>query len=160
MPVVPSLVGDQVGLFDHDRFRGYALPFASLLRPADSLSTLHPRGYPRWVQDSVLTRGLRVSQVAFPFHWIPPCLLGATPGRAARGGTAPRRRFPPGGHEGTDRRLERPQDPREQMRDDRGTKTYQPVKHVWLSHAARTSRFRSDIDAGRTHDQRRAAATP
>jgi len=82
------------------------------------------------------------------------------PGRAARGGPAPRRRFPPGGHEGTDRRLERPQDPREQTRDERGTNTYPPVKPVWLSHAARTSRFRSDTDAGRTHDQRRAAATP
>lgn len=79
MLVWPSLLGDKVGLFDHDRFRGYDLPFASLLRPADSLSTLHPRGYPRWVQDSVLTGGLDLSEVAFSFLWIPPCLLGATP---------------------------------------------------------------------------------
>ena len=83
MPVLPSLLGDKVGLFDHDRFRGYDLPFASLLRPADSLSTLHPRGYPRWVQDSVLTGGLDLSEVAFSFHWIPPCLLGATPSEPA-----------------------------------------------------------------------------
>ena len=40
MLVLPSLVGDKVGLFDHDRLRGDALPFASVLRPADSLSTL------------------------------------------------------------------------------------------------------------------------
>ena len=82
MLVLPSLVGDKVGLFDHDRFRGYDLPFASLLRPADSLSTLHPGGCPRCVQDSVLTGGLGVSKVAFSCHWIPPCLLGATPHRS------------------------------------------------------------------------------
>ena len=52
----------------HDRFRGYDLPFANLLRPADSLSTLHPRGYPRWGQDSVLTGWLGVSKVAFACH--------------------------------------------------------------------------------------------
>jgi hypothetical protein len=79
MPVLSARLGDTVGLFDHARFRGDDLPFARVLRPADSLSTLHPRGYPRWGQDSVLTRGLRVRKGAFPFHWIPPCLLGATP---------------------------------------------------------------------------------
>ena len=46
MLVLPSLVGDKVGLFDHDRLRGDALPFASVLRPADSLSTLPPGGCP------------------------------------------------------------------------------------------------------------------
>ena len=94
MLVRPSLVGDKVGLFDHDRFRGDDLPFASVLRPADFLSTLHPRSYPRWVQDSVLTSGLGVSKVAFACHWSPPCLLGATrtdPGvRFSRTGLLPR----------------------------------------------------------------------
>ena len=47
MLVLPSLVGDKVGLCDHDRLRGDDLPFASVLRPADSLSTLHPGGCPR-----------------------------------------------------------------------------------------------------------------
>jgi hypothetical protein len=84
MPVLPSLLGDKVGLFDHDRFRGDDLPFASLLRPADSLSTLHPGGCPRCVQDSVLPGGLGVRKVAFACHWIPPCLLGATPPRSRR----------------------------------------------------------------------------
>jgi len=68
MLVMPSLLGDKVGLFNCDRFRGYALPFASVLRPADSLSTLHLRGYPHAVQDSVLTSGLGVSKVAFACH--------------------------------------------------------------------------------------------
>jgi hypothetical protein len=77
--VLPSLVRDQVGLCDHERLRGDDLPFASVLRPADSLSTLQPWGYPRWVQDSVLTGWLGVSKVAFSCHYIPPCLLGATP---------------------------------------------------------------------------------
>ena len=31
------------------------------------------------MQDLVLTGGLGVSKVAFACHWIPPCLLGATP---------------------------------------------------------------------------------
>ena len=36
------------------------------------------------MQDSVLTGGLGVSKVAFACHWIPPCLLGATPHRPVR----------------------------------------------------------------------------
>ena len=38
------------------------------------------------------------------------------PGRAARGGPEPSRRFPPFGHDGTERRIARPQDPLEQTR--------------------------------------------
>jgi hypothetical protein len=54
------------------------------------------------------------------------------PGRAACGGPAPSRRFPPCGHEGTERRIARPQDPLEQPRCDRGKKTGQTVKHVFM----------------------------
>ena len=79
MRVLPALVGDTVGLCDHDRGRGDALPFARVLRPADSLSTLHPEGCPRCVHDAVLPGGCGVRQVAFACHWIPPGLLGATP---------------------------------------------------------------------------------
>jgi hypothetical protein len=57
MLVWPSRVGDKVGLCDHDRFRGDALPFARVRRPADSLSTLHLRSYPPAGQDAVLTGG-------------------------------------------------------------------------------------------------------
>ena len=84
MLVLPSLVGDKVGLFDHDRLRGDALLFASVLRPADSLSTLPPGGCPAACNDSVLTGGLGLSKVAFSCHWLPPCLLGATPHSSRR----------------------------------------------------------------------------
>jgi hypothetical protein len=64
------------------------------------------------------------------------------------------------GHAGTERRLERPQDPLEQRRGDRGKQTCHPVQHGWLSNAVLTRRFRRDPDTGSTHDQRMAAATP
>ena len=46
MLVWPFLVGDTVGRFDHARCRSDGLPVACLLRPADSLATLHLRRYP------------------------------------------------------------------------------------------------------------------
>ena len=76
---LPSLVGDQGGLCDHDRFRGDGLPFASLLRPAAPLSTLHPQRGPRCVQDSVLPGWLGVRKGAFAGHRLPACWLGALP---------------------------------------------------------------------------------
>ena len=54
---LPSLVGDPVGLCDRARWRGDALPGASGRRPADSLSTLHPRGGPRGGHDAGLPGG-------------------------------------------------------------------------------------------------------
>jgi hypothetical protein len=64
------------------------------------------------------------------------------------------------GHEGTERRLERPQDPTEQTRGDRGKKTYHTVKHVLLINAALTILLLRETDAGRIHDKRMADATP
>jgi DDE superfamily endonuclease len=63
-------------------------------------------------------------------------------------------------HDGTERRLERPQDPAAQQRYDSGKKTWHTLKHLWLIKAALTSLLRSDTDAGSTHDQRMADATP
>src|SRR5919197_6075043 len=68
-------------------------------------------------------------------------------------------RLPPVGHDGPERHLERPQDPTEQTRCDRGKKKYHTVKHVWLINAALTILFLSDTYAGRSHDQRMADAT-
>jgi DDE superfamily endonuclease len=77
-------------------------------------------------------------------------------GAAAHAGT----RLLPCGHDGTERRIERPQDPTEQTRCDRGKKNYHTVKNVLLSNAALTIFFLSETDAGSTHDQRMADATP
>jgi hypothetical protein len=62
--------------------------------------------------------------------------------------------------EGTARRLERPQDPTEQTRRDRGKKTCHTVKHVRLINAVLTILLLSETSAGSTHDQRLAEATP
>jgi hypothetical protein len=90
----------------------------------------------------------------------PGCADGGTTdsGRSARARTGAR--LPPFGHDGTARRLERPQDPTEQTRGDRGKKKYQTVKTVLLINAALTSLWLSDTYAGSTHDQRIADATP
>jgi hypothetical protein len=63
-------------------------------------------------------------------------------------------------HAGTARRLERPQDPAEPKRYDRGQKTCHTRKNVWLINAALTSLCLRDPDAGSPHDQRMADATP
>jgi hypothetical protein len=64
------------------------------------------------------------------------------------------------GHDGTARRLERPQDPTEQTRAYRGKKTDHPVKHVLRLNAALTILLLRETSAGRTHDQRMADTTP
>jgi hypothetical protein len=64
------------------------------------------------------------------------------------------------GHDGTERRIERPQDPLEQTRGDRGKPTWHTVKNVLRIHAALTIRFLSDTYAGSTDDKRMAEATP
>ena len=70
------------------------------------------------------------------------------PGRAAggagvsrqstRGGPAPGGPLPPFGHDGIERRIERPQDPIAQTRCDSGQKTGHTVKNVLLLNASLT----------------------
>jgi hypothetical protein len=68
--------------------------------------------------------------------------------------------LPPCSHDGTERRIERPQDAAEPTRCDRGKKPCHPVNNVLLIHAALMIRLLSDTYAGSTHDQRMADATP
>jgi DDE superfamily endonuclease len=67
---------------------------------------------------------------------------------------------PPFRHDGTERRIENPQDPTEQTRCDRGKKKCHTVKHVRLINAALTILLLSATCAGSTHDKRMADATP
>src|SRR5512132_2655308 len=80
------------------------------------------------------------------------------PHRSTRGdaGTG----LPPFSHDGTERRIERPQDSAEQTRCDRGKKKCHTVKNVLLINAALLILFLSDTYAGSTHDKRIADATP
>jgi hypothetical protein len=68
--------------------------------------------------------------------------------------------IPPFGHDGTERRIERPQDATEQTRCYRGKKKSHTVKNVLLINAALTILFLSETYGGRTHDKRSADATP
>ena len=63
-------------------------------------------------------------------------------------------------HDGTERRIGRPQDPTEQTRGYRGKNKCHPVKNVRLINAVLTILFLSDTYGGSTHDQRMAEATP
>jgi hypothetical protein len=72
----------------------------------------------------------------------------------ARTGT----RLPPVGHDGTERRIERPQDPTEQTRCDRGKQTCHTVNNVRLIDTALTIRCLTDTYAGSTHATRMADA--
>jgi hypothetical protein len=78
--------------------------------------------------------------------------------RFARGGASTR--LPPVGHDGPERRLERPQEPLEQTRWDRGKNRCHTGKNVLLINAALTSLFLRETSAGSTHDTRMAEATP
>ena len=82
------------------------------------------------------------------------------PGRSARSGAGSGARFPPFSYDGTERRLERPQDPAEQTRCDRGKNKCHTVKNVLLINAALMILFLSDTYGGRVHDQRIADTTP
>jgi hypothetical protein len=66
---------------------------------------------------------------------------GAAVIRAGRGGAGIRTCLPPFGHDGTERRIERPQNPTEQTRCDRGKKKCHTVKNVLLINAALTILF-------------------
>ena len=93
-----------------------------------------------------------------------------SPGRDARGGASTcglhllysqgRSGRPPFAHDGTERRIVRPQDPAEQTDCYSGKKKDQTVKNVLLVNAPLTILFLSDTYGGRTHDKPIADATP
>jgi hypothetical protein len=64
------------------------------------------------------------------------------------------------GHDGTARRIGRPQNPTEQTRYDRGTNKCHTVNNVLWINAVLTILFLSQTYEGRTHDKRMAEATP
>jgi hypothetical protein len=102
-----------------------------------------------------LAKRLRVAEadvhaMVAPTPGLPP------PRRSADTGTY----LPPVGHDGTARRIERPQDPTEQTRCDRGQKKCNTVTTVWLIDATLTILFLRDTSAGSTHEKRMAEATP
>src|SRR5262249_54838798 len=80
-----------------------------------------------------------------------------TRGRCTRGR---RTGLPPFAHDGTERRIVRPQDPVEQKASYSGKKRDHTVKHVLLVNALLLILFLSDTYGGRTHDLRIAEATP
>ena len=67
---------------------------------------------------------------------------------------------PPFAHDGTERRIVRPQDPAEQTECYSGKKKDHTVKNVLLVNAPLTILFLSDTYGGRVHDKRIAEATP
>src|SRR6266567_1959672 len=110
-----------------------------------------------------------------------PCPLSDRPGPAARclegrrrhhgrpagGGASTRGRrsrcragLPPFAHDGTERRIVRPQDPAEQAECYSGKKKDHTVKNVLLINALLTILFLSDTWGGRVHDKWIADATP
>ena len=103
------------------------------------------------------------------FGPAPRCLGG---GRGDRGRPAggdgwardhwSRRRIgvPPFAHDGTERRIVRPQDPAEQTTSYSGKKKDHTVKNVLLVNAQLIILFLSDTYDGRVHDLRIAEATP
>ena len=72
----------------------------------------------------------------------------------------PPRRPPPFAHDGTERRIVRPQDPVEQKASYSGKKRDHTVKNVLLVNALLVILFLSDTYGGRVHDKRIADATP
>ena len=67
---------------------------------------------------------------------------------------------PPFAHDGTERRIVRPQDPAEQTACYSGKKKDHTVKNVLLVNALLPILFLSDTYGGRVHDKRIADATP
>jgi hypothetical protein len=64
------------------------------------------------------------------------------------------------GHDGTERRIQRPQDPTEPTRCDRGKNKDHTGNNVLLINAARTSLLLRETSAGSPHDKRIADASP
>src|SRR6516225_2817879 len=88
-------------------------------------------------------------------------------GDAVGGGTSTRKHrpsrhasLPPCAHDGTERRIVRPQDPVEQTDCYSGKKKDHTVKNVLLVNALLVILFLSDTHGGSTHDLRIAEATP
>jgi hypothetical protein len=81
-----------------------------------------------------------------------PCPRGPRPSR--------RTDLPPFAHDGTERRIVRPQDPAEQTDCYSGKKKDHTVKNVLLVNALLIILFLSDTYGGRVHDKRIADATP
>ena len=81
---------------------------------------------------------------------IPPC----SPHPSRRAG------LPPFAHDGTERRIVRPQDPAEQKESYSGKKKDHTVKNVLLVNALLVILFLSDTHGGRVHDLRIAETTP
>src|SRR3989449_349433 len=88
-------------------------------------------------------------------------------GRPSGGGARPcgahpsrRAGLPPFAHDGTERRIVRPQDPAEQKESYSGKKKDHTVKNVLLVNALLIILFLSDTYGGRTHDKPIADATP
>ena len=71
-----------------------------------------------------------------------------------------RTRLPPCAHDGTERRIVRPQDPAEQKASYSGKKKDHTVKNVLLVNALLMILFLSDTYGGRVHDKPIADATP
>src|SRR4051812_3228023 len=95
------------------------------------------------------------------------CLGGAARGRAAGGaGALPSLRtgrgagLPPFAHDGTERRIVRPQDPAEQTHCYSGKRKDHTVKNILLVNAVLSILFLSETVGGRIHDKRLAEATP
>jgi hypothetical protein len=72
----------------------------------------------------------------------------------------PPRPCPPFAHDGTERRIVRPQDAAEQTDCYRGKKKDHTVKNVLLVNAPLTILFLSETHGGRVHEKRIAEATP
>ena len=68
--------------------------------------------------------------------------------------------LPPFAHDGTERRIVRPQDPAEQTQCYSGKKKDHTVKNILLVNAPLLILFLSDTVGGRIHDKRLAEATP
>src|SRR6266700_1686527 len=82
-----------------------------------------------------------------------------TPGGGA-GSPRPSASLPPFAHDGTERRIVRPQDPPAQTACYSGKKKDHTVKNVLLVNALLTILFLSDTYGGRVHDKPIADATP
>jgi hypothetical protein len=87
------------------------------------------------------------------------CTIGGGRPLAGRG-ACQRAGVPPFAHDGTERRIVRPQAPAEQQASYSGKKKDHTVKNVLLVNAFLTILFLSDTYGGRTHDKPIADATP
>ena len=88
--------------------------------------------------------------------WRCPRPLPHRPGRSAR----QRAGVPPCAHDGTARRIVRPQNPAEQTACESGKTKDHTIKNVLLVNALLTIRFLSDTSGGRLHEKPIADATP